>query len=249
MTCPCRGMNPACKLCGGSPETVCPTCDGAQYVAKEVADGVYHSDYCPDCKDRQTFKPRLIGLTDAMYSWAFYGPMMLEHPPLQRAAEALQEILKAGHGWAVVFGPGSSGKSYLLGASLNVIKTYYIRSGRYARVPDLLEEILDARRGLHPHQLTPNALKTEIINTGLLCLDDLEQVVWTETREQDLRDILVSRASMRGWIPTFVATALRGGELNDRYPWLGALLEDLEHVQRVDLSMVPNLHSVKGRVL
>lgn len=253
MTCPCRGMNSRCPICNGSPEVVCSKCLGTRFVAQEVNEHVYKAIPCLACRERQIFKPRLSGLTDAMYSWTF-GALFMQYPTLIRAAETLQAVLENGAGWVIIFGPNGTGKSYLLAAALNALKDYYIQSGRYWRLPDLMNDLWTAQRGEHPRQLTHNALKTEAISAGVLCLDDLEQATPNEYRKQDLRDILISRGTMRNWAITFMATSLRGAELIARYPWMGGFMDDLANVRRVDLSVMPNLRAqntitAKGRVL
>ncbi len=92
----------------------------------------------------------------------------------------------------ILHGPVGTGKTHLLAAICNELRTAYVPS-RFASASDLCQAIAECyQQGRDPEFLYANS-----INTPLLALDDLGAGSWTQSRQDTIEKIMDGRSKAR----------------------------------------------------
>jgi DNA replication protein DnaC len=196
-------------------DEVCPICNGAGFLVKDVPFG--HPDfgklYPCQCKVEELRAKRLADLRDLsqlgkltrMTFQSFvpegYGLNVEKRENLRRAYERAKHFAQDPEGWLILKGGYGCGKTHLVAAIAN----YHIASGQpalFVVVPDLLDHL---RATYAPTSEVSYDQRFEEVRTApLLILDDLGTQSATSWAQEKLYQILNYRYNAR--LPTVITT-------------------------------------------
>lgn len=241
-SCVCFGMNADCPLCHGTGIVVCPLCDGTGYLARTVKTGndpfgehTYEYVPCPHNVNRPHVS-NVNGLRDGMESWTF-DKMIRQYPALIEAETRIKQILQAGRGWGVFYGPYGIGKTYLLAAAANFAGTMG-KTVRFVNTSLLIDELHAAVMGQHDRTML-SIMRELVDDTFLLCLNEFGDFKATDWKLDRVKVILECRSDPI-WKPTLFATNRTGNEIARIMPWLADRFRKQEVFESVLLG-VPSL--------